>query len=135
MMGCKPEVNYKTVRQEVIVLHDELMADEDRAMNSKMMLDTLALKETNAKARDSIAVLSNKLALASDEMSNWMEHFRSDVTGKSNAQAVAYFEQEKVKVKKLDSVYKAALTQSEVYLKKFYLKPGTAKHHEHNMHM
>lgn len=134
MQGCKPEVNYKAVRQEVITLHDDLMADEDRAMSAKMTLDTLALKERNINTRDSIAALSSKLTFASDEMSKWMENFTSDVTGKSNADAVAYFELEKLKVKKLDSLYKAALSQADIYLKKFNVKTDTMKH-THAMHM
>jgi hypothetical protein len=135
MQGCKPEVNYKAVRQEVITLHDQLMADEGRAMNAKMTLDTLALKPGAANMRNDIAALGSKLTFASDEMSKWMENFTSDVTGKSNAEAVAYFEQEKVKVKKLDSLYKTALSQAAIYLKKFNVKPDTVKHHEHSMHM
>ncbi len=146
IQGCQPEVNYKTVRQEVIVLHDDLMANEDKLMNVKMSLDTLALTGLakikaqhagydTAAVHAQITILTTKLDSLSNQMSKWMEHFRSDVEGKSNAEAVAYFEQEKVKVKKLDSLYKVTLSESETYLKKFDIRPDTAKHHEHSMHM
>lgn len=145
IQACQNEVSYKVVREEVIKAHDGLMADEDKVMNIKMTLDTLALEGLTkikaerpnidtAKINQDIKVLSNKLTDASAQMSAWMEYFKPDMEGKSNAEAVAYFEQEKIKVRKLDSLYKAVLQESGAYLKKFDIHPNTAKH-EHSMHM
>ena len=121
-VGCQNQVSYKDVREDVIVAHDKLMADEDKTMNAKMALDTLAstgleiLKaqqadRDTAKMRSEIKILTRKLNDASDQMSKWMENFKSDVTGKSNAEAVAYFKEEKLKVKRLDSLYQVALKE------------------------
>ncbi|RYY36396.1 MAG: hypothetical protein EOP46_06625 [Sphingobacteriaceae bacterium] len=140
--SCRHEVDYKIVREDVIMQHDKLMADDEKLMHHKMQLDTLALSLgklkvqqpalDTAKVHQEITAINNKLNAASDKMSNWMQQFKTDADGKSNAQAVAYFGAEKVKVTRLDSIYRNLLKESSAYLEKFNVKDDTATHkHQH----
>jgi hypothetical protein len=142
LLSCNQEADYKTVREEVVKQHDKLMADDETLMQHKMQLDTLvqSLAEIKAqqpdldtaKVRNEIAAINTKFTAAEDAMSNWMQQFKTDVDGKSNAEAVAYFEAEKKKVTALDSVYRDLLKQSGAYLERFNIKHDTAGHsHQH----
>ncbi|MNY35317.1 hypothetical protein D3C86_1697160 [compost metagenome] len=75
-------------------------------------LDTLKEKET-------IKVLLNDLTTAEDSMNDWMHKFEPDVTGKSNDESVQYFKAEKVKIQRVDSLYKKEIKSSEAYFSKF----------------
>jgi len=143
LYSCTQDVDYKAVREEVIFEHDKLMEDESRMMNVKMKLDTLAatgIAKLNVeqpaldttKTRADVAQLTAKLNAATDQMSKWMESFQTDVQGKSNLEAVAYFENEKIKVHKLDSVYRSALDEAEAYLNKFGIKVDGGGHAEYH---
>lgn len=143
MQACKQEVSYKQVRDEVIAMHDKLMADDEKVMSNKMQLDTLVtpaflLKVKTDKPETDTATLHHQvdslrqvLYTAGNRMSEWMQKFQPEQSGKSNAEAVAYFEGEKQKVIKLDSLYRSLLQQSATYIKKYNLKADTAISHHH----
>jgi hypothetical protein len=143
LQSCQNQPDYKAVRQQVIDKHDKIMADGERATNNKMKLDTLALsglkqlKKANSTLdtlaeKQTITSLINKLDDADDKMNDWMHAFKTDVEGKTNKEAVAYFNAEKLKVEQLDSVYKVVLKQTDDYLKKLNIKPDTAmSSHDH----
>ncbi|WP_293785690.1 hypothetical protein [uncultured Pedobacter sp.] len=144
--GCKSEPDYKTVRQEVMDLHDKVMGDGEKAVKNRMVLDTFArvkLKELKqikpdldtAEEKNKINLLIAKLSKADDNMMDWMHGFQPDIEGKSNAEAVKYFQGEMTKIKKLDNEYKHALDESDAYLKKFNLKPTSQEaKHDHSKH-
>jgi hypothetical protein len=144
IQACNQEPDYKEVRKEVIEQHDKLMMDDERVMHNKMKLDTLALtlyiiKQQQpvldtAQTLNEIKQLSNRLTAADEQMSEWMHHFNVDMEGKSNADAVAYFKAEKVKVQKLDSLYEQVLNESDAYLKRFNIKLDNASGDKHHMH-
>ncbi len=143
LSACQSEPDYKAIRQQVLDQHDQVMIDGERAMSNKMKLDTLGssglavLKKQQpgldtAAERTQINALSRKLTDADDQMNDWMHNFKTDMDGKSNEESVKYFESEKVKIQKLDSIYKAALKESGAYMQKFNIRPDTgAKGMEH----
>lgn len=128
-MACTPKSDYKVVRDEVMKLHDVVMADHDKIISNQMRLDTLLKDMKNlkmkypetdtAKEKVEISALVTKLTHAEDSMNDWMHRFEPDVTGKSNDEAVAYFKAEKAKIAKIDSLYKVELQVSGGYLNKF----------------
>jgi hypothetical protein len=144
--ACKGDSDYKVTRQQVMDLHDKLMIDGEMAMHNKMALDTLAIKGLanlkrtqhaldTLKEKTQIAKLTAKLNTADERMMDWMNKFQPDVDGKNNAEAIAYFTKEKVKLIKMDSLYKIALKESSDYLKKFNLEvPAASKGHDHSKH-
>ncbi|MCD0490179.1 hypothetical protein LPB86_18200 [Pedobacter sp. MC2016-14] len=129
IISCIQQTDYKVSRDEVMKLHDVVMADQSRIVDNQMKADTLlgnlsALKikfpdlDTIA-AQDTLRMVSLNLARAEEAMNTWMHEFEPDVTGKSNEQAVKYFMAEKLKIASIDSMYKAELKSSDVYLHKF----------------
>ena len=128
-IACTPKSDYKVVRDEVMKLHDVVMADHSKIINNQMALDTLikdikGLKikfpeADTAKEKVEISGLLTKLTHAEDSMNDWMHQFEPDVTGKSNEAAIAYFEAEKTKIAKIDSLYKVEIKVSGEYLSKF----------------
>lgn len=125
----KQETDYKVVRDEVMKFHDVVMADHGVIVNNQMKLDTL-LKDLKGlkskfpeidtlKEKEAITALIGDLTKAEDSMNDWMHKFEPDVTGKSNDVAVQYFNEEKVKIAAVDSLYKKEIGLSNVYLQKF----------------
>lgn len=128
-IACKQQADYKTVRDEVIKLHDVVMEDQGRILRNQMRTKDLLKNMMTIKVQfPATDTLEEKVALtgllknlndAEESMNDWMHEFEPDVTGKSNEAAVLYFEAEKVKVVKMDSVFKAQIKSSDAYLNKF----------------
>lgn len=128
-VACTPKEDYKTVRDEVMKFHDEVMVDQSTVVNNQMKLDTLlkdlkGLKQRfpevdTAKEKVAIIGLIADLTKAEDGMNDWMHKFEPDVTGKSNEVAVQYFKAEKAKIAAVDSLYKKEIKSSGDYLSKF----------------
>lgn len=129
MFGCKPAPDFKERRAEVIKYHDAVMADAGNVADKQMQLNDMlkdlgTLKAKNPlidtlKEKDSIILVQQKLNKAEDAMNEWMHKFEPDVTGKSNQQAIAYFESEKQKIKQVDSLFKKEIRFADTYLSKF----------------
>ncbi len=127
--SCKQQGDYKANRDEVIKVHDIVMADQGKVIDQQMKLNEMlknlsGLKIQNPdidtlKEKDSIAIVRDRLIVAEEEMSTWMHEFEPDVTGKSNDEAIAYFESEKRKIQKVDTIFKAELKRAAAYLSKF----------------
>jgi hypothetical protein len=99
--SCKPQTDYKEKRQEVIKVHDVVMADQGKVVDKQMQLQNM-LKDLpglvaknpgidTIKEQDSIVIIRDRLNNAEEAMNTWMHEFEADVTGKSNEEAVAYF--------------------------------------------
>jgi hypothetical protein len=129
VISCKQGENYKDVRDEVMKFHDVVMEDHGKIVSNQMKLDTLlqSLKlvkqrfpETDTlKEKNAISALLKQLTSSEESMNDWMHKFEPDVTGKSNEEAVTYFKEEKTKIRKIDSLYKADIAVSDAYLNKF----------------
>ncbi|RZM24291.1 MAG: hypothetical protein EOO88_23330 [Pedobacter sp.] len=129
LTACQPGADYKAVRKDVMKFHDVVMADHGIIISNQMKLDTLltdikALKQAfpeidTLKERAAMTALKLELVKAEEVMNNWMHQFEPDVTGKSNEEAVKYFEAEKKKIIGIDSIYKQEIKLSRDYLLKF----------------
>lgn len=146
ILSCKSERNYKVVREEVIEIHNNVMADGEQAARYRMILDSLSkiklkvntdhqLATDTAADQKKISMLIAKLNKADENMMEWMQRFEPDTEGKSNAEAIQYFEAEMIKIKRLDLEYEAVLKASDTYLKKFNIKGlGAIPSHDHSKH-
>lgn len=128
--SCKRAPEYEAVKQQVMSLHYKLMSDGEFLVRNKKQLDTLAnwkLKELKqddraldtVKEKAAISGIILNLEQAEEKMNEWMQDFEPDAQGKSNLEAVIYFNREMAKLKKLDNVYGVVIKQSDDYLKKF----------------
>ena len=128
-VACTQNQNYKSERDEVMKFHDVVMEDHGKIVSNQMKLDTLlrSLKmlkqqfpETDTlKEKTEINALLKRLTGSEDSMNDWMHKFEPDVTGKSNEDAVKYFRAERIKIGRIDSLYKAEIQSSDTYLKQF----------------
>lgn len=129
LASCKQQADYKASRDEVIKVHDVVMADHGKVVDQQLKLndmlkDLSALKLKNPdidtlKVKDSITIVRDRLNVAEEAMNTWMHEFEPDITGKSNEEAITYFEAEKQKIQKVDTLFKAELKRAEAYLSKF----------------
>ena len=128
-LACKPATDYKQKREEVIKYHDVVMADAGQVVDKQMRLtgmlkDLASLKAKNPGIdtlveKDSIVTVQAKLNQADEAMNDWMHQFEPDVTGKSDAEAISYFEAEKIKIQRVDSLFKQEIKSADRYLSKF----------------
>jgi len=129
VIACTQQVNYKSERDEVMKFHDIVMEDHNKLLDNQVKLDEmlkhLSLLKQNFPAVDT---LKEKIAMkevltrlnhTEDLMNDWMHKFEPDVTGKSNEDAVKYFKGERVKIGRIDSIYKAEVKSSDAYLAQF----------------
>ena len=126
--SCKQQLDYKATRDEVIKVHDVVMADHGKVVDQQLKLEEMlknmsALKAQHSeidtiKEKDSITAVRDQLNVAEEAMNTWMHEFEPDVTGKSNEEAITYFEAEKQKIQKVDTLFKSELKRAEAYLSK-----------------
>jgi len=129
LISCTPQVNYKTERDKVIKFHDVVMEDHSTLVNNGMKLDSLLKNLPSLKNKfPDLDTLKEKVAMnailtrlnnAEDLMNDWMHKFEPDITGKSNEEAVRYFKAERIKIGRIDSLYKAEIKLSGTYLAQF----------------
>ncbi|WP_256012169.1 hypothetical protein [Desertivirga xinjiangensis] len=128
-MSCRQNADYKSIRDEVVTIHDEVMLDAELAYKNKRKLDTLAENLDSLvkhypgmdiiREKDTIAQLQNKLSKADDLMNDWMHQFEADKGNKSDEQAASYFTNEKLKISSIDSTYANLIKLSDAFLLKF----------------
>jgi hypothetical protein len=127
--ACQPVADYKSVRDDVIKVHDVVMADHGIIIGNQVRLDALLkdLKQLKKrfpaldtlKEQKEINALKSDLLRAEELMNDWMHQFEPDITGKSNEAAIRYFEAEKMKIADIDSLYKQKIKLSHSYLLRF----------------
>jgi hypothetical protein len=127
--ACKPQTDYKDARDEVIKLHDVVMADQGKVVSreiqiSGMLKDLKEIKVRNPRIdtiaeKDSLLAIHSRLTKADEAMNDWMHKFEPDVTGKSNEEAVEYFQAEKLKIQRVDTMFKQEIQSADAYLSKF----------------
>lgn len=128
-VSCKHSPDYKSIRDEVVAIHDEVMLDAEVAYKNKRKLDTLAgnldslVKVYSGmdvlKEKDTVAQLQHKLSQADDLMNDWMHQFEADKGDKTDEQAASYFANEKLKIASIDSTYTNLIKLSDAFLLKF----------------
>lgn len=133
--ACKNKADYTDIRKQVLAMHDKVMADEGKAEGKEMQFKIL-LKSGFKKVkliqpgldtvtvRAQINLLNMKLNDADDQMENWMCAYKNNFKGKTDQETLAYFNEQKIKVAKLDSLYQSALKQSDNYLNQLNIKPA-----------
>jgi len=103
--------------------HDILIANQLKL--DSMLKDLPALKKKfplidTAKERVVIQLAIASLKDAESLMNEWMHEFEPDISGKSNAEAVKYFQAERLKIANIDSLYKGQIKASNQYLAQFH---------------
>jgi len=119
--GCSADKDQeKLLLDTVIKTHDKLMADDGAIMKNKMSLKAFA--NPSSDIQDSITYYNKLLGNADDAMMNWMNKFSPDFTGKTHEQIMAYLNDQKAQVLKLDSQINNAVSSSNKFIQKVKTK-------------
>jgi hypothetical protein len=133
--ACKNKVDYTDTQKQVLAIHEKVMADGGKAEGKEMQFNALlksGLKKIKvrqpaldtAAARVQIISLNKKLTDADDQMESWMHAYNNDFKGKTDQETLDYFNDQKARVAKLDSLYQSTLKLSDDYLKQLNIKPA-----------
>ncbi|WP_214070472.1 hypothetical protein [Mucilaginibacter sp. dw_454] len=106
----------KTVLNDVIKIHDTVMAHSDQLMHDKMKLDTL-LKTADDTAKTKISLLISKLNNADGQMEDFMQKFDPEQKGKSHDYMMNYLTAQKIRIHAVDSMINSSVKESSEYLK------------------
>ena len=144
--ACKNKADYTDTQKQVLAIHDKVMTDGGKAEGNEMQFSGMlksGLKKIKlsqpaldtAAARVQIVSLNKKLSDADDQMESWMHAYNNDFKGKTDQATLDYFNDQKTKVAKLDSLYQSALKLSDDYLKQLNIKPAAAMAPDSKMKM
>jgi hypothetical protein len=105
------------LRDNILKVHDKVMANDDILMKNKMQIDSLLkLPQKDTAEKTNMKAMDLKLAAAEQAMENWMHNFEPDVTNKSHDEVLKYFNAQKKGIMSVDSQMNVAITESNKYL-------------------
>ncbi len=106
----------KVLLNEVIKVHEKVMAADERLIKNKIKLDTLLNKKNFPT--DTAKMLNNKLVTAENAMESWMHSFNPEQTKKTHSEILTYLGDQKKKIVSINLQMNAAISQSDKYLLK-----------------
>lgn len=116
------EDEVSVLKTEVIAVHDEVMPKMGELRSNQKLLSAKAqeLKETSADSTE--IQLYRQAALACDEayegMFVWMRQFDSKLEGMNEEESLSYFQDQMIKVTKVNRDVKQALKEAEKLLER-----------------
>jgi hypothetical protein len=109
----------KALRDQVLNFHEQVMADDEKAMMGKMKLDTLIQQAKAAKADTMVlSKLSTAIVNADNAMSNWMSKLNVEYTNADHNAVMKYWQDQQKQVKDVDSMLVKATAASAAYIGK-----------------
>ena len=123
LFGCTDtKKQEETLLNEVIKVHDQVMAKDELVMTNKMQLDTLLKQniapEVNAGAID----LAKQLDTADAHMENWMHKFDAENKGKSHNEIMTYLTDQKKQIENIDKELNSTIASSAKFIKQHKTK-------------
>lgn len=109
------------IMNDVMKIHEKVMEVDGQAIANRMKLDTL-IKTNMVASKDSAVMLSKKLSAAEDAMEDWMHKFDYEQKGKSDADVIAYMNDQKKMITNIDTQLNAVVAESNAYLKNIKAK-------------
>jgi hypothetical protein len=106
----------KALQDEVITIHDKVMANDNRLMDNKMKIDTLIATTTDTAQKAALTRLNAELLISEQAMENWMQNFDPEKGSKSHEEKMAYLTTQKKQIVTIDSLMNAAIDKSTQYL-------------------
>jgi Mg2+ and Co2+ transporter CorA len=117
LAGCTDtKKQEKDLLNQVIAVHDKVMASDEQLMKNKMLLDSLIKNNSSAINKDTAQVYLKLVDDADNAMSDWMHHFDAENKGKSHQEVMDYLEAQKKLIAKIDTQINTAVTGSTKYI-------------------
>jgi hypothetical protein len=113
----------KSLLNDILKVHDQVMNKDELLMKNKSRLDSLLkapAKDTAEKVN--IRGIDLRLAAAEEAMENWMTKFQPDMTGKSHDEVMKYYNDQKKQVDAIDSQVNVVIKESNQYLSTHKIK-------------
>jgi len=106
----------KDLLNQVIAVHDKVMASDEQLMKNKMLLDSLVKNNSTTINKDSAKVYVKLVDDADNAMSDWMHNFDAENKGKSHQEIMDYLEAQKKLISKIDTQIATAVAGSTKYI-------------------
>ncbi len=117
LLGCTDtKKQEKDLLNQVIAIHDKVMANDEQLMKNKMLLDSLIKQNALNINKDSAQVYLKLVDDADNAMSDWMHKFDAENKGKSHQETMAYLETQKKLISKIDTQITVAVAGSTKYI-------------------
>lgn len=126
--ACKNAPEARLLKEQVISLHDSIMAKNDHVVHLEMKIDSLLKNMKNLSRQDSsldttlfkerLSSLQGKLKSAEEKMNDWMYKFEPDASSKTEEAAKDYFFEQKKTLVDLKHIYDSYISESDSYLSK-----------------
>lgn len=117
LLGCTDtKKQEKDLLNQVIAVHDKVMANDEQLMKNKMLLDSLIKKNAPNINKDSAQVYLKLVDDADNAMSDWMHKFDAENKGKSHQEIMNYLEAQKKLISKIDTQIAVAVAGSTKYI-------------------
>lgn len=106
----------KELLNQVITIHDKVMAGDEELMKNKMLLDSLVKHPSPKINQDTAKAYLKQINDADNAMSDWMHHFDAENKGKSHEEIMNYLDEQKKLIIKIDTQIAAAVAGSTKYI-------------------
>ncbi|SEM58584.1 hypothetical protein SAMN05192574_10178 [Mucilaginibacter gossypiicola] len=117
LLGCTDtKKQEKDLLNQVIAVHDKVMANDEQLMKNKMLLDSLVKNNAPNINIDTAKVYLKQVDDADSVMSDWMHKFDAENKGKSHQEIMDYLETQKKLISKIDTQINVAVTASTKYI-------------------
>lgn len=117
LFGCTDtKKQEKDLLNQVIAVHDKVMANDEQLMKNKMLLDSLVKNNAANINIDTAKVYLKQVDDADSIMSDWMHKFDAENKGKSHQEIMDYLEAQKKFISKIDTQINVAVTGSTKYI-------------------
>lgn len=128
LFACKTVPDYKMERQRVIDFHEKVMQQAWYAKKDQKLLDSLLRVGNGTQKKGHKNMLTTRDQLTADSlqtellrlekwMNIWMRDFNTDMSGKSEEQAIHYFRAQNKELHRMDSAYSRVLKRADLFLK------------------
>lgn len=102
----------KKLISEIVDEHEKVMDADGKAIDNKMVLDSLLKNKIITADTVSARKISSGLQTADEQMSRWMDKFNMEYKG-SHEQVMQYFREQKKQVNNIDSQLNSLNAQAE----------------------
>ena len=107
----------KDLFNEVIKVHDQVMAKEEVLMTNKMQLDTLIKENKKPGINAEATQLVKQLDSVDTSMENWMHNFDAENKGKSHNEIITYLTDQKKQIDAIDKQFNTTIAASSTFIK------------------
>ncbi|AYL95972.1 hypothetical protein [Mucilaginibacter celer] len=112
----------KDLLNQVIAVHDKVMASDEQLMKNKMLLDSLVKHASPAVNMDTAKAYIKQIDDADNAMSDWMHNFDAENKGKTHQEIMTYLEDQKKLIVKIDTQIASAVAGSTKYITQIPVK-------------